>query len=63
MPEHSDGGTTMMHMTPVLLVLLLAFSNAAAVDTGSAAYNTGRIAGYVFMAVLVVLVIRKLFKR
>jgi len=53
----------MMHMTPVLLVLLLAFSNAAAVDTGSAAYNTGRIAGYVFMAVLVVLVIRKLFKR
>lgn len=53
----------MKHKISALFVLLLAFADAAAVDTGSDAYNTGRIAGYIFLAVLAVLILRKLFKK
>jgi Skp family chaperone for outer membrane proteins len=53
----------MKHKVPVLLVLFLAFTAAAAADTGSAAYNAGRIVGYVFVTVLVLLILKRLLKK
>lgn len=53
----------MKRKIPVLFVLLFSAASTAAIDTGSDAYNAGQMAGYVFLAVLAVLILRKLFKK
>lgn len=46
-----------------LIILGLSPAVLAQVDTSSSSYKTGQYIGYAFMAVLVILILRKIIKK